>query len=93
MARPAASSDVFRAVADPDRRAIIGMLAVDDHSAGALARAFDLCQSTVSEHLAVLRRAGLVSVQERGGRRIYRLQAESLREIVDWAGPVLATLD
>jgi ArsR family transcriptional regulator len=69
------------------------MLADGEQSAGALARTFDLCQSTVSEHLAVLRKASLVSVEEHGGRRIYRLQAESLREIVDWAGPVLATLD
>jgi DNA-binding transcriptional ArsR family regulator len=92
VARPAASTDVFRAVADPTRRAIIDLLARGDRSAGSLAQAFDLCQSTVSEHLAVLRRVGLVGFEESGGRRIYRLHAEPLREIVAWAGPVIRTI-
>lgn len=84
---------MFRAVADPTRRAIIDVLARGEQSAGVIASTFDLCQSTVSEHLAVLRRAGLVSFQEQSGRRIYRLDAGPLREIGEWVAPVLRACD
>lgn len=85
MSRPPASSDVFRAVADPTRRGIIELLATGDRTAGAIARQFDLCHSTVSEHLAVLRRAALVTYEERSGRRTYTLTATPLREVATWA--------
>lgn len=84
MGRPEASSDVFRAVADPTRRALIDLLAESDRTAGALAGEFESCQSTISEHLAVLRRAELVTYTELGGRRVYRLTAEPLSEVLDW---------
>ncbi len=73
-----------RAVSDPTLRAILDLLAESDRSAGAVARDFDLCQSTVSEHLAVLRRVRLAAYKERAGRS-YSLAADPLREVVDWA--------
>ena len=85
MARPQASSDVFRAVADPTRRAILELLAGGERTAGAIATAFEQCQSTVSEHLAILRRAGLVGYDERSGRRIYRATTQPLEEVARWA--------
>lgn len=85
MARPSASEDPFRAVADPTRRAIIDMLAAGPCSAGEIAACFGTCQSTVSEHLAVLRRADLVTFDAIGGRRIYRLTPARLSEVAKWA--------
>ena len=85
MPRPSASEDPFRAIADPTRRAIIDMLVHGSRSAGEIAAAFGTCQSTVSEHLAVLRRAAVVTYAQDGGRRIYSLTPTPLREVADWA--------
>lgn len=85
MARPQASSDVFRAVADPTRRRIIELLAGEPMTAGALADSFASCQSTVSEHLRILREAGLVAYTEDRGRRIYRLTPAPLTELNTWS--------
>jgi DNA-binding transcriptional ArsR family regulator len=85
VTRPAASADVFRAVADPTRRGIIDLLAAGPRSAGEIAASFDSCQSTVSEHLAVLRRAAIVTYTEQSGRRIYELTPDPLGEIAAWA--------
>jgi DNA-binding transcriptional ArsR family regulator len=84
MARPSASSDVFRAIADPTRRRIVDLLAERPRSAGEIAAAFDSCQSTVSEHLAILRRAGLTSYREQAGRRTYELTPGPLRDAAAW---------
>jgi ArsR family transcriptional regulator, repressor of sdpIR and other operons len=85
VARPAASSDVFRATADPTRRAIIDLLADRPRTAGELAASFASCQSTVSEHLRILREAGLVAYTEERGRRTYRLTPAPLAELADWS--------
>ena len=85
MSRPSASEDAFRAIADPTRRAIIDMLATGPRSAGEIAAAFGTCQSTVSEHLAVLRRAAVITYAQEGGRRIYSLTPSPLREVAEWA--------
>lgn len=85
MARPRSSADVFRAIADPTRRRIIELLAERPRTAGEIANAFESCQSTVSEHLAVLRRAELVSYTDEKGRRTYELVPEPLREAAHWA--------
>ena len=85
MSRPSASEDAFRAIADPTRRAIIDMLAQGPRSAGEIAASFGTCQSTVSEHLAVLRRAAIVSYQQLGGRRIYNLTPAPLSDVAAWS--------
>ena len=87
MARPSAAEDVFRAIADPTRRTIHDLLRERDRTAGELANSFDLCQSTVSEHLAALRKAGLVTFEEQGGRRTYTLRPERLRVVLEWVAP------
>lgn len=61
------------------------MLRDRSRSAGEIAAAFGTCQSTVSEHLAVLRRAAVVTYAQEGGRRIYSLTPSPLREVADWA--------
>jgi DNA-binding transcriptional ArsR family regulator len=85
MARPAASDDVFRAIADPTRRGIIDLLVARPRTAGEIAASFASCQSTVSEHLAILRRASIVAYTEQGGRRIYELTPDPLGEVAAWS--------
>ena len=85
MPRPSASEDIFRAVADNTRRRIIDLLAERPRSPGELADAFESCQSTISEHLGVLRRTGVVRFEERAGRRTYFLNRRALDPVLRWA--------
>lgn len=86
MANIMASSDVFRAVADPTRRAILELLREAELSATELAEPFQVSQPAISQHLRVLREAGLVRVEKIGRHRRYKLNPEPLREIDDWIG-------
>ncbi len=77
--------DVFVAVAEPTRRAMLDLLADRERPAGELVDAFpDLTQSAVSRHLRVLREVGLVDVRAHAQRRIYTLRAERLAEVDAW---------
>jgi DNA-binding transcriptional ArsR family regulator len=76
---------VFRAVADPTRRRIIDLLVEQPRTPSMLAESFETCQSTISEHLRILREAGLVSYVETRGRRSYRLVTEPLGELAAWS--------
>ncbi len=71
---------LFKALGDPTRRALLGILREGDRTAGELAEAFPLARSTLSQHLRVLREAGLVEVEVRGNRRVYRLAASVMEE-------------
>jgi DNA-binding transcriptional ArsR family regulator len=85
--RPTATEDVFRAVADPTRRAIIESLGHGgERTVSALAEAVGQSMAMVSRHLAVLRAAGLVEERRAGRHRYYRLNPEPLRDLYDWAG-------
>ena len=84
MTQPRALS-VFRAVADPTRREVLELLLERDRSVSELAQPFRMSQPAVSQHLRVLRKAGLVRVRKAGRRRLYRLDATPLREVYDWA--------
>ncbi len=76
---------VLQALADPTRRRILDLLSEGDMPAGELAKRFpDISRPAVSQHLAVLREAGLVSERQEGRYRYYRLQPEPLREF--WEG-------
>jgi DNA-binding transcriptional ArsR family regulator len=85
VARPSASSDVFRAIADATRRQIIDLLAERPRTAGEIAASFETCQSTVSEHLRILRQASIVTFTEAGGRRTYELTPGRLGEVSAWS--------
>ena len=85
--RPAASEDVFRAVADPTRRAIIESLGRHgEQPVGQLADSLGQSVAMVSRHLAVLRAAVLVEERRVGRHRLYRLNPAPLRDLYDWAG-------
>jgi DNA-binding transcriptional ArsR family regulator len=81
----AASSDVFRAIADPTRRAVLERLRDADRSASELARPFRMSMPALSQHLRVLREAGLVTVRQDGRQRLYRLDARPLDQVYRWA--------
>ncbi|HEU4703232.1 MAG TPA: metalloregulator ArsR/SmtB family transcription factor [Conexibacter sp.] len=84
MARAATTTDVFNAVAEPQRRAILDALAGGERSVGELVHALGLAQPQASKHLRVLREVGAVSVREQGRQRLYRVNGEALRPIHDW---------
>jgi DNA-binding transcriptional ArsR family regulator len=77
---------VARAVAEPRRREILELVRESELSAGEIASGFDVSRPAVSQHLAVLREAGLLSERRDGTRRLYRAQPEALaglREFLD----------
>lgn len=74
----------FTALADPTRRHIIEMLGGGQRAAGEIASAFTLSAPAISQHLKVLREAGLVRVRVDGQRRIYSLDPEGLAEMDNW---------
>ncbi len=87
MARAATTADVFNAVAESRRRDIIDLLATrgdEGHAVGDLVLALQLPQPTVSKHLGVLRKVGIVAVSRRGRERVYRLNAVELKPVHDW---------
>jgi DNA-binding transcriptional ArsR family regulator len=76
--------DVFHAVGDDTRRHILVLLGGGEQRVNDLAQPFQMTRPAVSQHLAVLRRAGLVSVRRHGRERYYRLRAARLRAVYDW---------
>ncbi|MET0909220.1 MAG: metalloregulator ArsR/SmtB family transcription factor [Ilumatobacteraceae bacterium] len=78
---------IFMALAEPNRRAILDLLLVEEQPVGAIVDALDIGQPTVSKHLKVLREAGLVSMRVDANRRIYALQPRPLLEVDDWLLP------
>jgi DNA-binding transcriptional ArsR family regulator len=84
--RPRADTDVFRAVADPTRRQLLDRLAGGGESMMKLAESFEMSLPAVSQHLKILREAGLVEERREGRLRIYTLVPGPLREVSDWVG-------
>jgi DNA-binding transcriptional ArsR family regulator len=77
----------FAIVAEPNRRAILSLLASSERSVGEIERRLRMPQTSVSKHLRVLREAGLVEPRVEAQRRVYRIRAEPLKEIDDWLEP------
>lgn len=85
--------DVFQAIADPTRRAILVLLATQSLSAGAIASNFDTARPTVSKHLQILTECELLE-QEINGREIfYHLNPKKLKEIAEFIEPFLKMWD
>lgn len=74
----------FRALAEPHRRSILLLLRDEPRSVSELARQFDISQQAVSQHLQVLKDAGLVAVRPAGQRRLYLLRPEGLAGLRDF---------
>ena len=78
---PAGPDAVLRALADPHRRQILRLVQHTELPAGQIASHFDLTQQAVSQHLTVLKRAGLLAERREGTRRLYLLRSESLQPL------------
>lgn len=76
--------DALHAVAEPRRREILRLVWDAERSAGDVAAHFDVTFGAVSQHLAVLRKAGLVSVRKDGNRRLYRADRAALGPLATW---------
>ena len=73
-----ATDEALRALAEPRRRAILRLVARDELAAGEIAAAFEVTRTAVSQHLTVLKNAGLLTERRDGTRRLYRARPEGL---------------
>jgi len=79
--------DVFQAIADPTRRAILLLLASNTMTAGAIAANFDTARPTVSKHLQILIECELLKQQQNGREIYYHLNAQKMKDIADFIEP------
>ncbi len=86
MARAATTSDVFNAIAEPQRREILMLLRAGERPVNELAQELGLTQPGASKHLRVLREVGLVRDRKAGKQRLYGLNARKLRPVHEWVG-------
>ena len=76
--------DVFQAIADPTRRAIIALIAVQAMTPNAIAEHFDTTRQAVSKHLRILTECEVVTLEQRGREIYYSLEIEKMKEIDRW---------
>ena len=86
MARAATTSDVFNAIAEPQRRDILALLRAGEWPVTDLAQELGISLPWASKHLRVLREVGLVRVRGAGKQRLYALDARGLRPVHEWTG-------
>jgi DNA-binding transcriptional ArsR family regulator len=84
LAEPPELTALFGALAEPNRRRVLRLVARREHTVGELVTALGLRQSAVSQHLKVLRDAGLVEARAEGNRRIYRGRPAGLEPLYDF---------
>lgn len=83
MPRAATTSDVFNAVAEPQRRAILSLLTTE-RPVSEIVATLGVAQPSVSKHLRVLREVGLVHVRKEGRQVLYRTNVEAIRPLHEW---------
>jgi DNA-binding transcriptional ArsR family regulator len=76
--------DVFQAISDPTRRAIIALIALQAMTPNAIAEHFDTSRQAVSKHLRILAECELVRQEQRGREIFYSLEIEKMKEIDEW---------
>jgi DNA-binding transcriptional ArsR family regulator len=76
--------DVFQAIADPTRRAILGLLAAQALTLNALADNFNISRPAVSKHVKVLTECGLIEIKQQGRERYCEAKLDKLSEVNDW---------
>ena len=79
--------DVFQAIADPTRRAILGLVALQAMTPGAIAEKFDSARQTISKHIQILHECELLSQTQTGREIHYHLNPKKMKEIADWLAP------
>src|SRR5258706_746117 len=93
MARAATTSDVFNAIAEPQRREILVLLRPGERPVTEVAQELGMTQPGASKHLRVLREVGLVRDRKAGKQRLYGLDARGLRPVHEWTGGVEGVWD
>ncbi len=79
--------DIFQAIADPTRRAILALIALQAMTPNAIADNFNTTRQSVSKHLRVLTECELVKPQQQGREIYYSLEIEKMKEIDQWLNP------
>jgi DNA-binding transcriptional ArsR family regulator len=79
--------DVFQAIADPTRRAILLLVASQSMTAGAIASNFDTARPTVSKHLQILTECELLQQTQNGREVYYQINAKNMKEVADFIEP------
>ena len=79
-----ARRDIFQAIADPTRRAILSLLAIQAMTPGAIAENFDSTRQTISKHIQILTECQLVKQQQQGREIYYHINAKKIDEIDKW---------
>jgi DNA-binding transcriptional ArsR family regulator len=77
-------TDVYHAVADPNRRRLLDLLLEEERSVQQLMPHFDVTIGAISQHLKILLESGLVARRKQGRYRFYRVRPEALKEVHDW---------
>jgi len=76
--------DVFQAIADPTRRAIIEVIAKQSLNLNAVAEHFDISRPAISKHIKILTECGLITIKQEGRERYCRAKLQKLNEVSDW---------
>ena len=76
--------DVFQAIADPTRRAIINMIAHDTLNLNSVAEKFEISRPAISKHIKILTECGLVVIKQQGRERFCEAKLKKLNEVSDW---------
>jgi DNA-binding transcriptional ArsR family regulator len=79
-----ARRDVFQAIADPNRRAIISLLAEKPMHLNGIAEKFDISRPAISQHIKLLEECGLIKVSKHGRERYCQIEASQLKEVAEW---------
>jgi DNA-binding transcriptional ArsR family regulator len=81
-----ARRDVYQAIADPTRRAIIRMIAAQPHNVNSIAEKFDVSRQAISLQVKILTDCGLIIIKQRGRDRFCEAQLDQLSEVSAWVG-------
>lgn len=76
--------DIFQAIADPTRRSILALLALQAMTPGAIAGNFDSSRQTISKHIQILTECQLVKQEQRGREMYYHFNPMKMKEVADW---------
>ena len=79
-----ARRDVYQAIADPTRRAIINLISAEPHNVNAIAEKFDVSRQAISLHVKILIDCGLITITQRGRDRFCEAQLDQLSEVSAW---------
>lgn len=76
--------DVYQAIADPTRRAIINLVAAQSYNVNTIAEKFDMTRQAISLHVKILEECGLLTIKQSGRERLCEVQLDQLEEVATW---------